>query len=103
MASSSVIPLVYQLCPASPQETWVVTTIPHLYLVGILAATTTVWFDAADFGALPTIAGRERIVEANSLLSSTASILSILGPSVAGGPARLFCPGLAGRGDAWRF
>lgn len=59
-------------------------TLNHIYLVALFSATAFVWFDAANFGALPTLVGQERIVEANSTIWSTSTILGIVGPSVGG-------------------
>src|SRR5712692_3896420 len=67
-----------------------ILTIPQIYLVGLLSAVAFVWFDAANFGALPALVGREHIVTANSYLSATDSFLFIIGPSLAGLLAALF-------------
>ena len=37
-----------------------VLTIPHIFVVAFLSAAAYVWFDAANFGALPTLVGRAR-------------------------------------------
>ena len=57
-------------------------TIAQIYAVALLGATTFVFFDAADFGALPTLAGREGLVAAASLLQSTRSLLLVIMPAV---------------------
>jgi MFS family permease len=67
-------------------------TLPHIYLVAFLSATAFVWFDAANFGALPAIVGRERIAEANSLLWSASTLCSILGPTLGGALAATLGP-----------
>lgn len=59
-------------------------TLPQIYIVAMLAMTAFVWFDAANFGALPALVGRERIVAANSIIWSTSTIISIAGPAVGG-------------------
>jgi hypothetical protein len=51
-----------------------VLTLPHIYVAALLEATVTVWFDAADFGALSALVGRERVVTANSYLQSAATV-----------------------------
>ena len=43
-------------------------TVPHVLAVAFLGPTIGVFFDGAVFGALPTLVGRERIAEANSLV-----------------------------------
>jgi MFS family permease len=71
-----------------------VLTIPHIFLVAFLSAAY-VWFDAANFGALPTLVGRERIVTATSAVWSMSTIVQIIGPAVGGvlaatiGPAQV--------------
>lgn len=70
-------------------------TVPHLYAVAILSATAFVWFDAANFGALPVLVGRNRLVAANSIVWSSETIVTIAGPSIGGllaatlGPAQV--------------
>ncbi|MCU0494486.1 MAG: MFS transporter, partial [Chloroflexaceae bacterium] len=61
-----------------------VLTLPHIYAVALLSASAFVWFDAANFGALPALVGRTRLVEANSLLWSS-SILVEIGALALGG------------------
>jgi MFS family permease len=61
-----------------------ILTVAQIYVVALVSATAFVWFDAANFGALPAIAGRERIVEANSIISSGSTALALLGPSIGG-------------------
>ena len=39
-----------------------VLRVEQVFVVAILSATLFVWFDAANFGALPLIAGRDRLV-----------------------------------------
>jgi MFS family permease len=80
-----------------------ILTIPQIYLVGLLSAVAFVWFDAANFGALPALVGREHIVTANSYLSATDSFLFIIGPSLAGLLAALFSPALAISFDALSY
>ncbi|MBP1992226.1 MFS transporter [Paenibacillus eucommiae] len=56
----------------------------HLLGVGLLASTAFVWFDAASHGALLQLVGRSRLVAANSLLTSTDTIVRIGSPVAAG-------------------
>ena len=56
-------------------------TIAQIYVVALLGATTFVFFDAADFGALPALAGREGLVAAASLLQSARSLLLVITPA----------------------
>jgi MFS family permease len=59
-------------------------TLAHLYAVALLSAALFVWFDAAHFGALPALVGRERLVAANSALTAAASVIGIVGPAAGG-------------------
>lgn len=71
-----------------------VLSLAQLFAVALLSASAFVWFDAANFGALPTLVGRERIVAANAAVFSMSTIVQIVGPAIAGvlmasiGPAR---------------
>ncbi|MGH3684423.1 MAG: hypothetical protein ACRDSM_05055 [Pseudonocardiaceae bacterium] len=51
-----------------------------------------VWFDAANFGALPVLVGRARIVEASSALATTWDLTLVLAPTVGGALAALLGP-----------
>src|SRR5579872_4443472 len=59
-------------------------SLPLIYAVSLLSATAFVWFDAASFGALPALVGRERIVAANSAITTAGTIAAIAGPAVGG-------------------
>jgi MFS family permease len=67
-------------------------TLPQIYLVAPLSMTAFVWFDAANFGALPALVGRQRIVEANSAIWSTSTIIGIVGPALGGALAATIGP-----------
>lgn len=56
----------------------------HILAVATVVPTAFVWFDAAAFGALPAIVGRDRIVEANSALWTATTLVGVGGPAVAG-------------------
>ncbi len=43
-----------------------------------------VWFDAADFGAISTLFGREHLVAATSTLTSMSTLAGIVGPAIGG-------------------
>jgi MFS family permease len=59
-------------------------TVPQVYAVAVVTAVCFVFTDAADFGALPALAGRDRLVAAWSMLSgSTAAVLAV-GPGLGG-------------------
>ena len=58
--------------------------LPHVFLVVFLSNTAYVLYDAASFGAIPTLVGRERLVQANSAMEGTFNMLTLVGPSLAG-------------------
>jgi MFS family permease len=59
-------------------------TLPHIYVAAVLAMTMYVWFDAANFGAVPALAGRERVVQAQSAIWSVATFTGIVAPALGG-------------------
>ena len=59
-------------------------TVPHVLAVAFLGPTIGVFFDGAVFGALPTLVGRGRIAEANSVSWAAASVVEMVMPSVVG-------------------
>jgi len=56
----------------------------QIYVVAVLSASLFVWFDAANFGALPMLVGRDRLVEANSAIWAASSVVAVAGPAVGG-------------------
>jgi MFS family permease len=59
-------------------------TVPHVLAVAFLGPTIGVFFDGAVFGALPTLVGRDRIAEANSVTWAAASLVEMAVPSLVG-------------------
>jgi len=59
-------------------------TVAHLLVASFLVPALFVFFDAADFGAVPTLVGRERIAGANSALWSTSTMVETAVPLLAG-------------------
>lgn len=78
-------------------------TLPQIYVVGLLSATAFVWFDAANFGAVPALVGRGRLIAANSALWTASTIVDIIGPSLAGICAVLVGPALTISADATSY
>jgi MFS family permease len=78
----------------------------QIYVAAAGPATMFVWFDAANFGALPAIVGRDRIASAYGWLSSSGSVLQIAAPALGGvlaatiGPAPAMAVDAAGCGRA---
>jgi MFS family permease len=56
----------------------------QLIAVAALAAVLTTFFDAADHAYLPTIVQRERLLEANSALAASGSVVEFLGFGISG-------------------
>ncbi|GAA3679588.1 putative MFS family arabinose efflux permease [Lentzea atacamensis] len=56
----------------------------HLLLVAAGVASVGVWFDAANFGAVPALVGCRNLVRANSAIWSAATAVHIVAPSAAG-------------------
>jgi MFS family permease len=59
-------------------------SMPHLYIVGVLVGTLTVFFDVAYQAYLPALVDRRQLVEGNSKLEATRSLAGLAGPSLAG-------------------
>src|SRR3954451_24745873 len=73
-------------------------SLPHIYAVALLSAFAFVWFDVANFGALPALVGRTRLVEANSYMWSSTILIETAGAALAGVLAATIgaAPALAG-------
>ncbi|MCK5890506.1 MAG: MFS transporter [Aeromicrobium sp.] len=69
--------------------------IAHLLVVATVVPTAFVWFDAAAFGALPALVGRERVVAANSALWTATTLVGVAGPALAGFTVAAGGPSLA--------
>lgn len=67
-------------------------TVPHVLVVAFLGPTLGVFFDGAVFGAIPTLVGRARIAEANSIAWGAQSLNEILLPSAVGLSLVLLAP-----------
>lgn len=78
LASAAVlgsIPLAYALD---------VLTAPQVLLAAFVAQALFVFFDAANFGALSTLAGRDRLAAANSAVSGGGTAVEVTVPALAG-------------------
>jgi MFS family permease len=69
-----------------------ILTVGHVLVVAAVAPTMFVFFDAANFGAVPVLVGRDRIAEANSAIWGAATIGDILAPAAAGALLAVFTP-----------
>jgi MFS family permease len=59
-------------------------TLAQLYVVGFLVGVLTVFFELAATSYLPSLVGRERLIDANSKLEVSRSAVFIVGPGVGG-------------------
>lgn len=78
-------------------------TIVQLYVVAAAAALFTTFFDAAYPAYLPTLIGRERVVEGNAKLTASASVAEIGGFAAAGALVQFLSGPLAVLVDAATF
>jgi MFS family permease len=60
-------------------------TLPQLYAVALLTGVLTVFFDVAYQSYLPSLVGRDYLVEGNAKLEASRAVSQIAGPSVGGG------------------
>ena len=59
-------------------------TVAHVLVVALVLHSAFVWYDAACFGALPALVGRDRLTDANSVVFTSASAVDVSFPAVAG-------------------
>lgn len=60
-------------------------TLPQLYAVALLTGVLTVFFDVSYQSYLPSLVGRDHLVEGNAKLEASRAVSAIAGPSVGGG------------------
>src|SRR5215212_4636027 len=66
-----------------------VLTLGQLYAVALLTGVLTVFFDVAYQSYLPSLVGRDHLVEGNAKLEASRAVSQIAGPSVGGGLVQL--------------
>lgn len=59
-------------------------TAAHVIVVGFVSSSIFVFFDSANFGAVPTLVGRERIPAANAAVWGTAQVFDVALPGLVG-------------------
>jgi MFS family permease len=69
-----------------------VLTPVHVVLAGLGVHTLFVFFDGANFGALPAVAGRDRLANANSLVHGSSTVLEMSVPVGAGAAVAVLAP-----------
>jgi predicted MFS family arabinose efflux permease len=60
-------------------------TLAQLFVVTLVAGVLTVFFDVAYQSYLPTLVGRDHVVEGNAKLTGSEQVATVAGPSIAGG------------------
>lgn len=59
-------------------------TVPHVFAAAVVVSSLFVFFDAAGFGALPEIVGRERIPSATGTMVAFSTVTALAGPAAGG-------------------
>jgi MFS family permease len=77
--------------------------IEYLYIVAFLVGTLGLFFEVAHHSFLPSLVGREQLVEGNSKLEISDSVAEIVGPGLAGGLVQLVTAPIAIAVDAISF
>ncbi|WP_436535820.1 MFS transporter [Actinoplanes sp. HUAS TT8] len=72
----------------------------HIVAVAAAIGTAFCWFDAAAWGTLTHLTGRDRLTAANSLIWATATVTGIAAPALAGVAATVWDPGVVLVADA---
>ena len=75
----------------------------HVYTVGFMTGVFTVFFDVAYQAILPTLIGRERLVEGNSKLTTSRALTQMAGPGLGGWMVHLVTAPLAITADVGSF
>ncbi|PWW56975.1 MFS transporter [Actinokineospora spheciospongiae] len=78
-------------------------TLPHLCLAVFLAGLCGVFFDVAHQSYLPSLVGRDQVVDGNAKLEASRTVASVVGPSAAGGLVQWLTAPLALAVDALSF
>jgi MFS family permease len=89
---------------AIPAAFWLGSVrIELLYVIGFVVGSLTVFADVAQAAILPVLVGRRRLVEANSRLSLSDSVTSVVGPGIGGLAIQLFTAPVAILADSVAF
>lgn len=69
-----------------------IASIAHVLVVGFAVSTLFVYYDAATFGVVPALVGRDGIADATALLVTTGTVIGIAGPLLGGIAASALSP-----------
>jgi MFS family permease len=75
----------------------------QLYAVAFLAGSAATFFGVAQISFLPTLVGRQRLVEANARFQASMTVASLIGPGLAGAAVQLLTAPVAIAVDASSF
>ncbi len=78
-------------------------SIQQLFVVVFLAGSAAAFFGVAQVAFLPTLVGRERLVEANARYQTSRTVASLIGPGLAGAVVQLLTAPMAIAVDASSF
>jgi MFS family permease len=78
-------------------------TLPHLVLVAFATALLTTFFDVADRAYLPTVVGRDKLVDANSAITASSSAAEFVGFGAGGALIQVLTAPIAIAIDAASF
>jgi hypothetical protein len=67
-------------------------SIPHAIAMAFMVSTLFVFYDAASFGVVPALVGREKIADATGTLVSVGTVIGIAGPLLGGVAATALTP-----------
>lgn len=56
----------------------------HVYAVAFVSSTLTIWFEAGEFAAIPSLVGQDDLVRANGRIQASYSAAQVVGPILAG-------------------
>ncbi|MGN6576464.1 MAG: MFS transporter [Nocardioides sp.] len=102
MVASDLVAAV--LLASVPVAHWLdVLTVPHILAVAFLGPTVGTFFDAAVFGAIPTLVGKARIGQANSYVWSVQGVGEVVIPSAVGVALAVVHPASLLAFDAFTF
>lgn len=92
------------LLASVPIAYWLgVLTVPHVLLVAFAGPAVAVFFDGANFGALPVLVGRHRIAEANAWVFGAATVVDTVAPAFVGVSLAVVSPATVLAVDAVSF
>ncbi len=78
LARGGVIAAIPLLAAAGRLQVW------EVYAVGFTSSTLTIFFEAGQFAAIPSLVGDVDLISANGKIQATYSAAAVLGPLLAG-------------------